>query len=273
MKSRILTLPALLAVSAYLAGLGPVASAVIRPLDDSSLKSVRFEQRLHHTLALNLAFQDESGLPVKLDQYFHQEPVILVPGYYGCPMLCGQIANGLIEALQDITATPGKDFEIIFVSIDPAEKPLLAESKKRAYLKRYGRAPSGNGWHFLTGTDTAIEGLSRDLGFHYVYDPASKQYAHPSGIVVVRPDGVIAQYLFGVTYSPREVSHALKAAQKGEVQSPIRELLLLCFHYTPLTGKYAGLVMGVVRAAALVTLLALTGGVVVMMRRQREKRI
>src|ERR1043165_3823079 len=127
MKSRLLTLPALVAASIFVAGLGTIAMAATRPLDDSSLKTVKFEQRLHQALTLNLAFQDESGTPVKLDQYFHRQPVIVVPGYYGCPMLCGQIANGFIEALQDITATPGKDFEIIFVSIDPAEKPLLAE--------------------------------------------------------------------------------------------------------------------------------------------------
>jgi len=242
-----------------------------RPLDDSSLARIRFEQRLRQPLSLALRFTDESGSSVALHDYFREKPVLIVPGYYGCPMLCGQVANGLIEAMQDIKATAGRDFEMLFVSINPAETSQLAAEKKRAYLKRYGRADSRNGWHFLTGSDSAIQTLSSELGFHYAYDPLSKQYAHPSGIVVVRPDGVIAQYLFGVTYSPGDLNHAVKAAAKGEAQSPIKELLLLCFHYTPLTGKYAGFVIALVRSAALGTLFALAAVLFVMVRRPRRR--
>jgi len=246
-------------------------SGAERPLDVARLQSIRFEQRLQQPLSLNLNFQDETGSSVTLAQYFHGKPVLIIPGYYGCPMLCGQVANGLIEALQDITATPGHDFELVFLSIDPKETLDLAAQKKRTYLKRYGRASSNTGWHFLTGSKGEIESISKEIGFHYAYDPASKQYAHPSGLVVVRPDGTIAQYIFGVTYSPRDLSAALKNAAKGEVQSPIKELLLLCFHYTPLTGKYAGLVVGLVRAAALATLFVLAGLLFVMTRRPRRK--
>jgi protein SCO1/2 len=247
-----------------------VAAAATRPLDDSSLASIRFEQRLRQPLSLALRFTDESGSSVALQDYFREKPVLIVPGYYGCPMLCGQVANGLIEAMQDVKVTPGRDFEMLFVSINPAETSQLAADKKRTYLKRYGRAESRNGWHFLTGSDSAIQTLSSELGFHYAYDPLSKQYAHPSGIVIVRPDGVIAQYLFGVTYSPGDLNQAVKAAAKGEVQSPIKQLLLLCFHYTPLTGKHAAFVIGLVRTAALTTLFALAAVLFVMARRPRR---
>jgi protein SCO1/2 len=246
-------------------------SGAERPLDVARLQSIRFEQRLQQRLSLNLNFQDETGSSVTLAQYFHGKPVLIVPGYYGCPMLCGQVANGLIEGLQDITATPARDFELVFLSIDPKETPDLAAQKKRTYLKRYGRASSTAGWHFLTGSKSEIESISREIGFHYAYDPASKQYAHPSGLVVVRPDGTIAQYIFGITYSPRDLSAGLKNAAKGEVQSPIKELLMLCFHYTPLTGKYAGMVVALVRAAALATLFVLAGLLFVMTRRPRRK--
>ena len=246
-------------------------SGAERSLNVARLQSVRFEQRLQQRLSLNLNFRDENGASVTLAQYFHGKPALIVPGYYGCPMLCGQVANGLIEGLQDITATPGRDFELVFLSIDAKETPDLAAQKKRTYLKRYGRASSAAGWHFLTGSKGEIESVSMEIGLHYAYDPASKQYAHPSGLVVVRPDGTIAQYIFGVTYSPRDLSAALKNAAKGEVQAPIKELLLLCFHYTPLTGKYAGLVVGLVRAAALATLFVLVGLLFVMTRRSRRK--
>src|SRR5262249_44810379 len=143
------------------------AAGVTRPLDDASLQNIRFEQRLHQPLSLKASFLDENGSSVTLGQYFHGKPVVIVPGYYGCPMLCGQVANGLIEAMQDVTAMPGRDFELIFVSINPKEGPELAVQKKRSYLKRYGRAASEPGWHFLTGPETAIETVSKEIGFHY----------------------------------------------------------------------------------------------------------
>src|SRR5438045_6223023 len=120
------------------------------------------------------------------------------------------VERGLIESLQDIKPTPGRDFEMVFISIDPNETPVLAAAKKASYLKRYGRAESADGWHFLTGSDAAVHAISSQIGFHYAYDSRSKQYAHPSGVVVVTPGAKIAQYLFGVTYSARDLKDALK---------------------------------------------------------------
>src|SRR5437773_1594563 len=206
------------------------------------LAQIRFEQNLDQQLSLGLPFVDESGKAVRLDQYFHNKPVVIVPGYYGCPMLCGLVANGLVEALQDIKATPGRDFEIVFISINPKETPSLAIAKKNSYLKRYGRAQSANGWHFLTGSEPAIRAICDQLGFHYAYDFHSKEYAHPSGVVIATPDGRVAKYLFGVTYTATDLSSAIKSASARQISSPIKDLLLLCFHYTPITGKYGELV-------------------------------
>jgi len=272
MNRRLLNSRATCAVMLLLLASGANSLATTaRPLDDAALQTIRFDQHVGQSLSLALSFRDETGTPVALGQYFHGQPVIIVPGYYGCPMLCGQVANGLIEALQDITALPGRDFEIVFVSINPAESPELAAQKKRSYLKRYGRAQSESGWHFLTGSQQTVQTLADQIGFRYAYDSASKQYAHPSGAVVARADGLIAQYLFGVTYSARDLSAAVKNAAIGEVQSPIKELLLLCFHYTPVTGKYGLLVMMLVRVAAIGTLFALGGAILALGRRTRRK--
>ena len=234
------------------------------------LAQIRFEQKLDQQLSLGLPFIDETGQTVTLHQYFHGKPVVLVPGYYGCPMLCGLVANGLVEALQDIKGTPGHDFEIVFLSINPQENSLLALAKKNSYLKRYGRAQSAAGWHFLTGSEPAIRAISQQLGFHYAYDFRSREYAHPSGVVVATPDGRVAQYLLGVTYSAADLNAAIKRASARQISSPVRDLLLLCFHYTPITGKYGALVMGLVRATAVLTLLGAAGAIYVAHRNRRK---
>ncbi len=238
------------------------------PLTSTDLAKIRFDQKLTEKLSLDLEFTDEAGQKVALQKYFHQKPVLIVSGYYRCPMLCGMVANGIIEALQDIKPTPGRDFEMVFISIDPNETPLLAAAKKASYLKRYGRAESVAGWHFLTGSDPAIRAISTQIGFHYAYDSRSKQYAHPSGVVVATSNGKIAQYLFGVSYSARELNDALKNASNQRISSPIKDLLLLCFHYTPITGKYGTLVMSLVRGTAVLTLVAMVSGLWMARRRK-----
>jgi protein SCO1/2 len=226
---------------------------------------------LDERISWGLRFTDESGRAVQLQSFFHGKPVVLMLGYYGCPMLCGVVLNGFVEALQDLRATPGKEFEVLFISIDPSETPALAGEKKLRYLKRYGRPLAADGWHFLTGSRSVIEKLAKEIGFYYQYDPASKQYAHPGGIAVLTADGRIARYFLGVTYSASELSAALKQASANRVGSPVQNLLLLCFHYSPISGKYGALVMRVVRITAALTLLALVLSLFVHLRRERGR--
>ncbi len=234
---------------------GKAASAA--QLTDNQLLQIRFDQRISNQIPRDLVFRDETGNAVKLAELFHGRPVILVLGYYECPMLCTITLNGLIEAMQDLKMDVGRNFDIINVSIDPKETPKLAAAKKHTYLKQYGRHGAEAGWHFLTGEDPAIHELTDAAGFHYAYDPVAKQFAHPSGVVILTPDGRISRYLFGVTYSPEELNTALRAAGAGETGSPVRQFFLLCFHYSPLTGKYGNLIMTVVRITGVLTMAAL----------------
>lgn len=242
-----------------------VASAEI---PDATLRKVTFEQKTGTRISGNLQFRDENGKTVKLADYLGRKPVILVPGYYHCPMLCTLVLNGVVEVMQDLRASAGKDFVVVNYSIDPAETPQLAAAKKATYLRQYGRADASEGWHFLTGDEAAIRTLSDEIGFHYEYDPSIKQYAHPSGFVVLTPQGEIVRYFFGVNYSGRELDEALTAAASNRTIPPIRQLLLLCFHYNPITGKYGGLIINSVRACGIATLLAI-GVVIVRAARRR----
>jgi protein SCO1/2 len=238
-------------------------------LTDPRLAEIKFDQKLNNTISLNLHFRDENGKDVRLGDYFSKKPVILVLGYYGCPMLCTLVLNGMVEGLQDIRWTIGKEYEVINVSIDPSETPSLAAAKKHSYLKRYGRDGAEAGWHFLTGDSDAIRRLADEVGFEYAYDSASNQYAHPSGLVILTSEGKISGYQFGVTYSPRELFASLNNASSHKIGSRIQELILLCFHYRPITGRYGNIIMITVRVLGVATLLGLPALVLKMSRKQK----
>jgi protein SCO1 len=249
------------------------AMAVASPqpqLSADALARIDFEQKLNAQVSLDSAFVDESGGRLALRECFRRRPVILVLGYYRCPMLCSLVSNGLIESLQDLKPTVGKDFDIINVSIDPHETPALAAAKKHAYLKRYGRSGAAKGWHFLTGAEPEIKRLANEVGFHFAYDASVKEYAHPSGVIVLTPQGRVTRYLFGVQFSPKDLHAAIADAAANKIGSPIERLILLCFHYSPLTGKYASLIMTVTRVAGAAALCVLAAGVGAMVRRERR---
>ncbi len=240
-------------------------------VSDEVLKNIQFNQKLGAQISLDTQFRDENGKVVRLDDYFGKKPVILVLGYYGCPMLCTFVLNGLIGSLQDIKWEIGNQFEVINVSIDPTETPTLAAAKKKAYVRRYGRHDASQGWHFLTGNEPAIRRLAGEVGFNYLYDPATKQYAHPSGLVILTSQGKVAHYLSGVIYSTKGLNDALVDASTRKIGSPIQQLFLLCFHYSPITGKYGPLIMIIVRVFGVAILLALGGCIAVLFRRETVK--
>ena len=242
-------------LSLGLAGACPGAPGT--SLSEEALTRLEFDQKLNTQISLGLVFRDEAGEAVALKDYFGRQPVVLVLGYYECPMLCTLVLNGLVQGLLDVRWSIGKEFTVLNVSIDPRETPQLAAAKRNAYVKRYGRAGAAQGWHFLTGQERAIQQLAGEVGFHYAYDPAGKQYAHPSGLVILTPEGKVARYFFGVHYSPRELHSALSAASSNRVGTPIQKLILLCFHYNPLRGKYGATILFLLRCLGAVTIVAL----------------
>jgi protein SCO1/2 len=226
-------------------------------LTDAQLLKIKFDQKLNSQVSPGLIFRDSTGKRVKLGDYFGKRPIVLMLGYYSCPMLCTLVLNGATESFRDLKWSAGKNFDVIFVSIDPNEKTALAASKKKTYLRDYGRPGSESGWHFLTGNEDSIKTLADEIGFHYAYDAGLKEYAHPSGFVVLTPEGKVAHYFFGVTYSPKEVDLALRDAGAKKIDSPVQELILLCCEYSPLRGTYGSLVMNIMRVGGIGTVVTL----------------
>jgi protein SCO1/2 len=236
------------------------------------LQNVGFDQRLNEQVSLSLPFTDEEGQRVTLGEYFGDKPVILVLAYYRCPMLCTQVLNGLVQGLREMPFTIGKEFRVVTVSFDPQETTEMAAAKKRTYLHSYGKPEAAAGWHFLTGDEQSIGRLTRAVGFRYAYDPASEQFAHAAGIVILTPTGKISRYFYDVHYSGRDLRLGLVEASKNKIGSPIDRILLFCFHYDPTTGKYGAAIMNFVRAGGVLTVVGLGLMFGLLMRGERGRR-
>lgn len=241
-------------------------------LTPGDLSQVTFEQHAGIQVARDLVFDDESDRPFRFGDYFGKKPTILVLGYYRCPMLCMLINDGLIEALQDVREDIGRDYQVVDVSIDPTETTHDAAGRRAEYVKRYGRPGAAMGWHCLVGDQQTIARLADQVGFHYEYDPQTRQYAHPSGIIVLTPEGKISRYIFGVKFDANDVHAALAGARQERSSSVISQLILLCYHYNPIRGKYAPAILWTLRAGAVMTVAVILGWIVLMLRRDRRSR-
>jgi protein SCO1/2 len=239
------------------------------------LNKVGIEQKLNQQLPLGLNFVDETGKTVQLGSYFGSRPAILALVYFQCPMLCSEELNGLTSALRMVHLTPGKDFDVVVVSIDPTEGPDLAAAKKRGYVNRYGKPETADGWHFLTGQQPAIDALTRAVGFGYTKIPGPDgkltQFAHASSIQLVTPEGRLAQYYMGVEYSPKDLLLGLVESSSNKIGSPVANILTYCYHYDPATNSHSLIVARVMQLGGLVTLLCLGSFMLVMFRKDAQR--
>ena len=245
------------------------------------LKKVGILQKLNTQIPLNLAFRDEHGDAVHLSDYFGPnaaKPEILGLVYYQCKMLCPEEIDTLVGALEMVKFNPGKDFNVIFVSIDPTETPEMAAKEKALYVKRYGRLQTASGWHFLTGQQPEIDALAAATGYGYTRVPGPdgkmNQFAHASSIELVTPSGILSQYYLGVDYSPRDLQLGLVEASNGKIGTPMDEVITYCYRYNPLLNRHDLVIARIVQAGCLLTMLILGTYMVVNFRRDaRNARI
>ena len=248
------------------------ATGSLRAQDQQLPARADLEQKLGAQIPLDLTFTDEAGQAAPLRRYFGQRPVILQMGYNHCWLMCDVVTGALVRSLQDLRLDPGKDFDVVFVSIDPKETWQLAAKKRAEYIRSYGRSKTGPGWHFLTGQQPQIDALEKAVGFHSFYDPASQQFAHPSGLMVATPAGVLSKYFYGVEFDPNLLRQSLLEASGGTVGSRVEALLLLCYHWNPLTGKYGVLIARVLKTLCLGTVAWLGGYIFISLRRDARRR-
>jgi len=236
------------------------------------LQRVGVKQNLNAQLPMLAQFVDDHGKPVTIGQYFDgKHPAIVSMVYYNCPMLCSEELDGLTSALEMVHLTPGKDFQVVVVSIDPSETPATAAAKKAMYVKRYGHPETADGWHFLTGQRPAIDAMTEAVGFGYVRVPGPDgkltQFAHASSIEIVTPTGKLAQYYLGVEYSPKDLLLGLIDASGNKIGSPVANILTYCYHYDPSINKHSLMVARVVQLGGMMTVAGLGGFLFLMFRK------
>ena len=239
------------------------------------LEEVGVTEHLNAKLPLDLEFRNEEGNWVELRSFFDGErPVILTLNYYRCPMLCGLMLNGVVDGLEEMAWTPGEEFEIVTISINPLETPELAKAKKQNYLKRLDRPAVAQGWHFMTGRELEIKRLAETVGFSYTYDPVSQEYAHAAAIFVCTPDGRVSRYLYGIEYPAKRLKLALLEAAEGTIGSTLDQLILYCYHYDPTNRRYTPVAMNIMRVGggATASILAVVLGMFFFREWRRKKR-
>jgi protein SCO1/2 len=239
------------------------------------LDKVTITQKLNTRIPLDGEFRDEIGNTVRLGDYFGKRPVIMSLVYYQCKILCPEEIDGLVSSLMMVKFKPGKDFDVVFVSIDPSETPEIAAKEKALYLKRYGHPETAAGWHFLTGQQAAINQLAQAAGFGYVKvagpDGMFNQYAHASAIELLTADGKLSQYYLGVDFAPNDLRLGLVEASAGKIGSPVDAILTYCYRYDPKLNRHSLVIARVVQLGGLITVFGLGGYMTVMFRRDLDR--
>lgn len=265
---KIILIAAALLVALPAMGQGVLEAPAAPPANmrPPGLKHVGIEQHLDEQVPLNLAFKDETGKSVQLGDYFGKRPVILSLVYYRCPMLCGQLLEGLESSLRVVDFDPGKQFDVITVSFDPTDTPAVAAAKKAEIMARYKRPDAAGGWHFLTGPQESIDALTKAVGFDYQYDKRTDQFAHATAIMVLTPGGKLTQYYYGIEFPPKDLRLGLIQASQNKIGTVVDQVLLYCYHYDPDAGRYSALIGRVLQVAGGITILVLGGFILVMFR-------
>ncbi|BDC48228.1 photosynthetic protein synthase I [Bryobacterales bacterium F-183] len=220
-------------------------------------QGLEVDENVNRSIDLNLSFLAEDGSERKLSEYFGKgRPVVLNLVYYACPSLCNMVLNGQTQAMKALeTWTPGNEYDVVTISIDPRETPNDAAEKRKTYEKAFGRPAPG--WHFLADTKGHAKMLATQMGYKYRFDEGRNQYVHPAAIMVLSPEGKIARYLYGTRFTSFNLKMAITEAREGKGRFSLEKALLLCYQYDPNAKGYVVLAENLMRGGALVSVLVL----------------
>lgn len=249
------------------------ASAQVYKDEVSELQGVDVIEHLGETIPLDIPFIDDNGQEVSLQKYFNKDkPVLLMLGYFECPMLCNLVFNGIVTSTKQLDILPGVDYQMVSVSINHREDYNLASAKKTNYLTALDIESAKDGWAFLTGDSVNIKRLADAVGFQYRYDENIKQYAHPAVIYLLSPSGKITRYLYGVEYDVKNLKLGLLEASEGKIGNTLDRIILYCYHYDPDAKGYVVFAGNVMKLGGAITLTLLAGFVGLLFYRERRKK-
>ena len=252
-------------------GLLALLPAVATASDAPDLSAFTYRQRPGARLPLQAEFRGADGNAVRLGEIGHGAPLVLALGYFHCPNLCGVIRDDMFHALAGTGLRAGRDYTLVALSIDPSETSADASTAKANDLAAFGLPGATSAWHYLTGSQAAVQSVASAVGFRDKLDPQTKQFVHPAGIVVATPGGVVSSYLLGVGYTPTDMRAAIARADEGGIAAAASPILLLCFHFDPNTGRYTLVIFKLLRLAGLLTVLTIGGTMFLLFRRERRR--
>jgi protein SCO1 len=236
------------------------------------LQNVTFRPELNAQLPVAMPFTDENGKSVTLENFLHhQRPVLLAFVYYGCPMLCTQLEQGVVGSLRMLSFNPGREYDVVFVSFDDRDTPEMAAGKKKSAMEHFRRPETASGWHFLTGSRESIAAVTSAANFHVNFDAKNNLFAHASGIMLLTPDGRISRYFYGVEFPGRDLRLGLVDASQGKIGTPVDKVMLFCFQYDPSAARYSATILGIMRIGAVLTVAALL--FIILFFRRRDTRV
>jgi len=237
------------------------------------LQNVTFRPELNAQMPLDTPFTDENGKSVTLGSYLRQQkPVLLAFVYYGCPMLCTQLEQGLVGSLRMLSFNPGRDYEVVFISFDDRDSAQMATAKKKTAMDHFRRPETASGWHFLSGSKESIATVTNAANFHFNFDQKNNLFAHGSGILLLTPDGRISRYFYGVEFPGRDLRLGLVDASQGKIGTPVDKVLLFCFQYDPSAARYSATILSIMRVGAVLTIAGLLFVILFLRRRDHAAR-
>lgn len=249
-----------------------IQSQVIKE-NDPDLNKIDVIEHSGEFIPFDLKFTDDKGKSVTLGDYFNNgKPVIMILGYYQCPMLCNLVFNGLVKTARELKWSPGKEYQIVTVSINPNESWEMARDKKQNYLAALDKPSADSGWSFLVGSEENSKKLADALGFQYFYVEDQDQYAHPAVVFLLTEKGKISRYLYGIEHNQMDLKFAIQEASEGKVGSTFEKLILYCFHYDPDAKGYVVIAGNIMKLGGLFTMIILAIAVTTMLRRERFKK-
>lgn len=222
------------------------------------LSGVGIDERPGAVPPRDVQLRDQDGKAVRFGDLLDGEhPVVLVFAYFRCPMLCSMVLNGLSAGLKELAWTPGKEFRVVTVSIDPTDTPEMAAAKRANQLEAFAKKLPDHAWDFFVGSEAEVKRLADSVGFHYRYDESQKQYAHAAGAFLLTTDGRLSRTLYGITFPERSLRLGLVEASEGKMGGAWEKVLLFCYHYDPAAKGYVLFARRVMQLGGLLTVLVL----------------
>lgn len=231
----------------------------------------QYIQNLGFSLAPQSRWTDERGRSIALASCFGGRPSVVMFGYFKCPQLCSVLERNIVDELREVAPTVGRDYNFIYLDIDPADGPGDARAERDGAVLEYGRG-TPEGWHYLTGTDASIRQAAAAAGFEFRFDPVIRQYSHPSGVLVLTPAGRISRYFLGLDFPPSDLADAIRRAGRGGIGEPVFNVILECFHGAGLSGRYGPLIWRAMEVAVTLSLAGLAGLIVWLVWEERARR-